>query len=108
MRSSHGLHSNSTLPGADRFYGMLAHPNSVPELAGQSPRKRLGVSRHQHGGRAFLVIQAGPLDLIPRIPGAVRLWSEWAWASRDTLLGLHDTGGTDEQPSQLRSRPDRT
>jgi hypothetical protein len=107
MRSPHGLHSNSTCLAPTDVTRCLRTRTPVPEMTGQSPRKRLGVSRHKNRGRAFLVIRAGPLDLIPRIPGAVRLWSKWARASRNTLLELHDTGGTDEQPSQLRSCPGR-
>jgi hypothetical protein len=44
------------LPGADHYQGCLRIRTPAPEMAGQSPRKRPRVSRHQNGGRAFLVI----------------------------------------------------
>ena len=62
MQSPYDLHSNSTCLAPTAFTGCLRIRTPVPEMAGQSPRKRLGVSRHQTGGRAFLVIRAGPLD----------------------------------------------
>lgn len=77
-------------------YEMRALRTPVPEMTGQAPRKRPGVSRHKNRKRASLMTRAGPPDLIPRIPRAFQLWSKWARATRDTLLELHDTGGTDE------------
>jgi hypothetical protein len=78
MRSSHGLQGISTCLALTAVTRCLRILTPVPEMAGQSLRKRLGVIRHQNRGCAFLVIQAGPARLIPRIRRAVRLWSEWA------------------------------
>ena len=62
MRSPHDLHSNSTCLAPTAVTECFRIRTPAPEMASQSLRKRLGVSRRQTGGRAFLVIQAGPLD----------------------------------------------
>jgi hypothetical protein len=108
MRSSHGLRGNSTCLALTAVTRCLRIRTPVPEMAGRSPRKRPGVIRPQESRTRVPGDPGQAVRLISRIPGAVWLWSEWARASRDTLLGLHDTGGTNEQPSQLRSRPGRT
>ncbi len=62
-----------------------------------SPRRcDWGVNRHQKWRTRVPGDPSRAARLIPRIPGAVRLWPKWARASWDTLLGLHNTGGTNE------------
>jgi hypothetical protein len=62
MRSSHGLRGNSTCLALTAVTRCLRIRTSVSEMAGRSLRKRPGVIPHKNRGRAFLVIQAGPLD----------------------------------------------
>jgi hypothetical protein len=50
------------LPGADCCYEMLAHPNSRARNGWSFPAEATGSYPHKNRGRAFLVIQAGPLD----------------------------------------------
>ena len=110
--SPYGLHTISiVIPPAWRR--LLLGDACVSELPCQewpvSPRGcDWGVNRHQKWRTRVPGDPSRAARLIPRIPGAVRLWPKWARASWDTLLGLHDTGGTNEQPSQLRSHPGRT
>jgi hypothetical protein len=110
--SPYGFHTISiAIPPAWRR--LLLGDARVSELPCQewpvSPRGcDWGVNRHQKWRTRVPGDPSRAARLIPRIPGAVRLWPKWARASWDTLLGLHDTGGTNEQPSQLRSHPGRT
>ena len=96
------------LPGADCCCGMLAHPNSRTRNGWSVSAEATGSYPPSESRTRVPGDPSRAARLIPRIPGAVRLWPKWDWASRDTLLGLHDTGGTNEQPSQLRSRPGHT
>jgi len=50
------------LPGADCCYEMLSHPNSRARNGWSVPAEATGSYSHKNRGRAFLVIQAGPLD----------------------------------------------
>ena len=110
--SPYGLHTISiVIPPAWRR--LLLGDACVSELPCQewpvSPRGcDWGVNRHQKWRTRVPGDPSRAARLIARIPGAVRLWPKWARASWDTLLGLHETGGTNEQPSQLRSHPGRT
>lgn len=110
--SPYGFHTISiAIPPAWRR--LLLGDACVSELPCQewpvSPRGfDWGVNRHQKWRTRVPGDPSRAARLIPRIPGTVRLWPKWARASWDTLLGLHDTGGTYEQPSQLRSHPGRT
>ena len=111
-QSPYGLHTISfVIPPAWRR--LLLGDACVSELPCQewpvSPRGcDWGVNRHQKWRTRVPGDSSRAARLIARIPGAVRLWPKWARASWDTLLGLHETGGTNEQPSQLRSHPGRT
>jgi hypothetical protein len=69
MRSSHGLHGNSICLALTAL-GDALRIEFVPEMAGQSPWKRLEVSRHQNCGRAFGLMERLAARLIPRSPGA--------------------------------------
>ena len=110
--SPYGLHTISfVIPPA--WCRLLLGDACVSELPCQewpvSPRGcDWGVNRHQKWRTRVPGDSSRAARLIARIPVAVRLWPKWARASWDTLLGLHETGGTNEQPSQLRSHPGRT
>jgi len=108
IRSPQDLHSNSTCLAPTAVRRCLRIRTPVPGMAGQSAWMRLGGQPPSKWRTRVPGDPSRAARLIPRIPGAVRLWPKWARASWDTLLGLHDAGGTNEQPSQLRSHPGRT
>jgi hypothetical protein len=61
MRSSHGLRGNSTCLALTAVTRCL-HPNSRARNGWSFPAEATGSYSHKNRGRAFLVIQAGPLD----------------------------------------------